>query len=49
MPFLHHACTTLEWHLRYQMVSIGHSESVVERLKYTCVLLNEVQLATFAS
>ena len=47
--FLHHTCTTTEWHSRYQTVSNGHSESSIELLKYTFVLLAVARLPTFAS
>ncbi len=47
--YLHHTCTTTEWHLRSRTVNIGHSEMAVELPKPTNVLLTAVHLHTFAS
>jgi hypothetical protein len=47
--FLHHTCTTMEWHLRSRTVAIGQSEMRAELPKYTSVLFRVRQPRTFAS
>jgi hypothetical protein len=46
---LHHTCTTTDWHFWSRAVTIGHSESPLELLKYTSVLFKVRQPRTFAS